>query len=280
MQPLSYRRRSVYVLLLGLVFAAIVPGVLLYANGYRWKSGEGLVRTGGLFVTVPYSDATVYVNGKPVGAAGFLRHTFYIDNLVPDAYTIQVERTGYHTWTRIMVVEQQLVTDAQALLVSDTISKQQLLVGTTTATVSTTTQTITAAERAAILKVFAAPTPTTTTGALAEVHGQGLFVEGGDTIVRWIDPSAYAPSVYCGRPLFCGTEIAIERGPLQSTYAAFFDGGVVYTTKEHGVAFAEADVRPTQVRLPIYDVRGADFRIIDGRLIVKDGTKLYEITSL
>ena len=40
----------------------------------------------------------------------------------------------------------------------------------------------------------------------------------------------------------------------------------------------EGDVRPTEVFAPLYPVRGATFRILDDRLIVKDGKRLYEIS--
>ena len=51
----------------------------------------------------------------------------------------------------------------------------------------------------------------------------------------------------------------------------------MYTTAERGVYFSEADVRPGITRTPLYEKSGVDFRIVLGRLFLKDGSKYYEI---
>ena len=52
------------------------------------------------------------------------------------------------------------------------------------------------------------------------------------------------------------------------------------TNAKRIVFFKEADVRPTPVALALYPKYGADFRIIDGRLIIKDGIALFEVENL
>ena len=67
--------------------------------------------------TISKSDAVLSLNGAQVGTSGFLRHNFYIDNLSPGLYQVLVTREGDNPWHRTLVVEPELVTDAQAFLI-------------------------------------------------------------------------------------------------------------------------------------------------------------------
>src|SRR3989344_7865641 len=110
MKPLSPRTRRLYLYVLSALFLISVPAALLYSSGYRYKAGFGLVRTGGIFLSIPYSDATVSLNGKEAGTTGFLTRRFYIDDLAPSTYAIHVEREGSNPWYRALVVEPSIVT--------------------------------------------------------------------------------------------------------------------------------------------------------------------------
>jgi len=278
MQPLSRRKRRVYLYGLVGVFILCLPFVMFYANGYRFKSGVGLVRTGSVIITVAEGDASVFINGEEIGTSGFLRHNFYVDNLAPGTYQILVTREGDLPWHRSVVVEEEIVTDAQAFLVPKEVTSVQLI-DSARAPLSTTT--IPHATYESYRTAFLPPKATTTQSVTPrQSANEVVAVENGNVIVRWMDAEALPPSRFCRRPSSCGGIISVESGKQIAIKAEFFAGGVVYTTKEGGVFLAEADVRPEPLVAPLYPVRGADFRIVDGHLIVKDGTSLYEITDL
>jgi hypothetical protein len=81
------------------------------------------------------------------------------------------------------------------------------------------------------------------------------------------------------KPSSCVTEFYIEKGRETATAAEFLAGGVLYATKESGIFFAENDLRPVQLVVPVYTRPAATFRIVNGTLIVKDGPTLYEISG-
>src|SRR3989344_881958 len=282
MQPLSKRKRRIYLYGLILVFVVCLPFVIFYANGYRFKSGEGFVRTGSIIISVSSADAMVSLDGREVGTSGFLRHNFYIDNLTPGTHFVLVSREGDYPWYRSLVVEEELVTDAQAFLVSKTIQPLRLAIATQ-ATTTTSTSTVSVSTtvydtyRTAFATVKATSTPSDVLRTPASVV---VVVEDGDVFVRWRDEGVLPPSNFCSRPSFCISEIPIEIGPPYAVNAALFGGGVVYATKEGGVFIAEPDIRPEPVVAPLYQKTGADFRIVDGHLIIKDGTAFYEIAGL
>lgn len=278
MQPLSRSRRRLYLYGLVAVFVLCLPFVMFYANGYRFKSGIGFVRTGSIIISIGEGNAVLSMNGVEIGTSGFLRHNFYVDNLTPGAYQILVTHEGDHPWHRSVIVEEELVTDAQAFLVPKEIDPI-LLVDGTKAPLSTTT--IPHATYESYRTAFL-PSKATSTLIVASHNptSEVVALEDGNVLVRWTDAETLPPSRFCRGPSFCGTLIPIESGKQQATNAEFFGGGVVYTTKEGGVFLGEIDIRPEPLMVQLYPVRGANFRIVEGHLIVKDGAALYEISGL
>ena len=282
MQPLSKRRRRLYLYGLVAVFLLCLPVVLFYANGYRFKSGIGFVRTGSIIISISGSDALFSLNGEEIGTSGFLRHNFYVDNLAPDTYQVLVTREGDHPWHRTLVVEEELVTDAQAFLVPLEITSVRLVDVSKVAssTIATTSAATSHAMYELYRKAFLPSSATSTpVAALHKPTSEVLSLTGGNVSVLWTDAATVPPSRFCRRPSSCGMEIPIENGKQNTINAEFFGGGIVYTTKEGGVFLQEIDIRPEPLRVQLYPVRGADFRVVSGHLIVKDGTALYEITG-
>lgn len=276
MQPFPAYQRRLYLGSFVALFLVLLPAVILYADGWRFKAGIGLVKTGGAFIEVPYPDATVTINADQVGHSGFLQRSFYIGNLAPSAYVVRVDREGYRSWGRILVVEPKLVTDARALLIPEDIELTRIMVSS----VASSTKIVSRATYDAYLAVFATSTVASSTMPVDEESGIGLFVKNGDVIARWLQERNRPPSVFCLSPSLCASEFSVKREGGPALFAQFWRGGVVYRTKEGGIYFAEADVRPTPVSAQIYSSTGADMRVVGDALIVKSGNTLYEVEGL
>ena len=272
MKPLSPRKRRVYLLLLVALFIFALPAVIFYARGYRFWDNIGFIKTGGIFLSVPYANAKVSLNGKRVGESGLLKRSFYIGDLAAGTYSVDVIREGSHPWHRILVVDSELVTDADVFLVPTPIDIVELSFAKGAAS---TTRSISRPLFSEYSSLFDAITPTTTSSRMGT-----LMLLGGDVALRWLKPDTTLPSTYCVQPVHCVLEIWLEKGKQEAIHTAFFEGGIVYATKEGGVYVAEADVRPTPLTVVLYSKPGSDFRIIDNRLVVKDGDRLYEILGL
>lgn len=274
MQPLSPTRRRLYLFGLMLLFVILLPAVIFYADGYRYKFGVGFRQTGGIFLSVPYSDATVTLNGVEVGRSSFLQRSFYIDNLTTGTYTILAERGDSVPWIRALFVEPQLVTDARVLLVPIRFEARQLIAGASSAT---STRSLPPAEFAAMQAAFRADAPTTSP---SRTISDTVVIEGGNVYDRQLPSGSLPTSNFCSQPSYCVVEIQIERGADTATAVAFFRDGVIYSTEEGGVFFAEVDIRPTPVVVQLYPRPGAEFRIVGDLLVIKDGNLFYEILGL
>lgn len=277
MQPLSPVIRRLYLLLFVSLFVAMLPLIILYADGWRYKQGFGFVRTGGMYIGVPYPDADVYVNDAHIGRSGFLERSFYVGDLVPADYVIRVEREGYRPWKRVLIVDEQVVTDANALLLPISIASVRLIAATSTDLYSSTsTRTIPRDEFNSYNAAFALRPVASSTLPIDESNGVGLFIQDGVLFARWIQESAFPPSQFCTEPSECAEAIILENNTTVST-ARFFRGGVVFTTTTGEVHFIEPDVRQTPIHMLLFSAQNPDIRIIDDTLIVKSGASLYEI---
>ncbi|OGG73775.1 hypothetical protein A3A40_00915 [Candidatus Kaiserbacteria bacterium RIFCSPLOWO2_01_FULL_54_20] len=272
MKPLSPKKRRVYVWVFVALFFFSVPIALLYAGGYRYKPGFGLVETGGIFLSVPYSDATAYLNGKVVGRSSILNKNFYIDDLAPSAYVLHVVRASSTPWYKTVVVEPKIVTEARATLVPEDIEVMRLVRGTTS---SPTSRAVATRLYDAYREAFR--TAATTTADIGSKSDVDIVVRKGDIFAVWTQSGKKPSDNFCESPSRCVQEFSIEHGKQTAISVGFFGSGVVYATKEGGVFFSEIDVRPTPVTAPLYPYHDVDMRVVDGTLIVKNGNTLYEI---
>ena len=272
MKPLSPRKRRVYLLVLVALFFIALPAVIFYARGYRFWDNIGFIKTGGIFLSVPYANAKVSLNGEKVGESGLLKRSFYLGDLAAGTYSVEVTREGSHPWHRILVVAPELVTDADVFLIPTPVDIVELSFAKGAAT---TTRSIPRPLFSEYSSLFDAITPTTTSSRMGT-----LMLVDGDVTLRWLKPEATLPTAYCEQPSICVLEISLEKGKQEAIRTSFFEGGIVYATKEGGVFIAEADVRPTPLTIVLYSKPGSDFRIIDNQLVVKDGDRLYEILGL
>lgn len=293
MDPLSKRTRVTYLGLLGALSLVLIPLAILYASGYRLSSLTefSFVPTGGVYISVPVSDALVSINGKEEGITNLFTRSFYIDSLTPGSYAVHVAREGSYPWYRTLIVEPGIVTDVRALLAPQQIEPVRLIRSTASSTASTTRQ-VARVQYDAYLASFteeATSTPvrlptllaTTTTLVLPDDSQGGfeLYLEGGGVRLHWSRSTSTIPSVLCVKPSLCVKDFALKKGKEEVVYARFWGSGIVYTTRESGVYLAEIDVRPTPLIIPLYPRRNSDFRVVNGALIIKEGTSLYQIDS-
>ena len=99
-----------------LIFLLILSGtvvVILYGKGYRFdfgKSGPNLSGTGLLVATSSPDGAQVFINGHLTTA------TANTINLAPGTYEVKIVKEGYLPWQKTLVVKNEVVTKADALL--------------------------------------------------------------------------------------------------------------------------------------------------------------------
>ena len=107
-------KKQIIISALILVFMlAATTLVVLYGKGYRFDFGKGganLSGTGLLVATSSPDGAQVFVNGHLTTA------TANTINLAPGTYDVKITKEGYLPWEKTLVIKNEVVTKADALL--------------------------------------------------------------------------------------------------------------------------------------------------------------------
>ncbi|CAN5164101.1 hypothetical protein BH09PAT2_BH09PAT2_05650 [soil metagenome] len=99
-------------IIVGLIFLAVLIGVIAYARGYRLNKDGTLTSTGILSINSSPQPATVYVNGMLKGATD-------INLTLPyGQYTIEVKKEGYTDWKKSVSLKGETVMSLNAHLYS------------------------------------------------------------------------------------------------------------------------------------------------------------------
>jgi hypothetical protein len=109
-----------------LAFFLTAPILILYTAGftYNWKKQE-LSRTGSLVLKTAPRGATVKINGKEIP----YKTPFRLNELPPNQYKIEVEKTGAYPWMKTLPVKSQETTFAENIILFKKSAPQNILAG-------------------------------------------------------------------------------------------------------------------------------------------------------
>jgi len=286
MDPLSKKKRRIYLSIFGLCFLISIPVLIFYATGYRITSALDLIRTGGLHISIPISESTVFLEDKKVKQSGVFSKNVFVQNLRPDVYVIRVEKEGYQTWVKDLQVFPQTVTEGYPFLlkkkavlapinqfpVSEVVPSNATGTKIKTAT-STAKQTT---EYTEVKKLFA-PIPATSTASTTQFEKlrRKILIENkkGVLHVSWTGEVDAAPHYFCENEI-CKKEILITGDGAVQTFD-FFPGRddlMVFSTIT-GIYVSEIDDRSKQNVHILIMGKNLDFRVenSDVVFIKKDG---------
>lgn len=281
--PLPLGRRRAYFGTLLLIFIIAVPFLFLYATGYRFEGMLGLVKTGGIYVGAERADAEIYIEGVLVRETGTFRRAFFVQNLEPGVYTLEVRKEGYHSWGKTLPVFAHIVTEAQAFTMPT--EPELTVIPRLIESQTTTTAPIENPLHIELLAQFASETATSTIeGDIAVAtttkafQGMLLFDAGEHIVARWTRSTESIPFYFCTPGHACTDEIVLNTKGAHPSYFDFFPGTahLVIVTLPDGVYVTELDNRSGQNIQPIWEGRGADFRVFDGNVYILAEGVIYE----
>ena len=119
MKPLSSKKRNIILTAFIIIFAIVLPFLILYSIGFRF-SNKSLVKTGGLYVHKPIVDATISLDNKPLDErlTSFLQRYYFVQSLRPEDYTVKAEFPDYYTWEKTIPVLSQRITEVAPFLIA------------------------------------------------------------------------------------------------------------------------------------------------------------------
>ena len=98
------------------VFLLLSYVSILYAQGYKYSfSDNRFFKTGAVYLKVN-TDADVYLDDKLVGNTSFFNNSYRMEGLLPDKYTIKVQKNDYSAWQKLVTVDEGFVSEFSKIL--------------------------------------------------------------------------------------------------------------------------------------------------------------------
>jgi hypothetical protein len=128
MKPLSKKSRKIILIFLSVIFIIVAPILFLVSSGYRIDFKDfNFVKTGGIFIYSDLIGTKVFLDGEFVKNNGiFLRNTLIQNLKSEDIYKMRVEKEGYYTWYKDLIVYPNLVTEARVILIPKDINFEKI----------------------------------------------------------------------------------------------------------------------------------------------------------
>ncbi|KKS37923.1 MAG: hypothetical protein UU98_C0010G0026 [Parcubacteria group bacterium GW2011_GWD2_42_14] len=132
MKPLSRKIRSRVLWVLLALFVVLTPILIGYSQGYRLDDALGLIQTGGIYLHSDVANTSVFIDDEFLENNGaFLKNTLIQDLLPNRYYALRVERDGYQSWVKVLLVKPNLVTEARVLMLPTEFTWRQIWASTT-----------------------------------------------------------------------------------------------------------------------------------------------------
>ena len=114
---MSKKFKRILFVVLCLLFCTLTPAVILYSQGYRWDfQQKKIVKVGGIFLKIRPTGCQVYLNSKLVKNTNFIFDSVYLGNLLPNTYSVRIEKDGYSSWEKQLKVVSKQVTEAKNII--------------------------------------------------------------------------------------------------------------------------------------------------------------------
>jgi len=296
MEGLPLKTRQRYLLALTFVFIIVVPILAFYATGYRLSSDFKLIKTGGIYVEVPFSGASFYVDDEYKGVGSLFQKSFFIQDLLPDVYSVRIDREDYQDWRKDFEVIPTRIANGKVLLLPK--EPQLVLVSSSSPEFvledsSIDKREVSTAEYRELIAHFDATS--TVLSSVSDVGTSTILYQGATTTVIelgdiglwkdteglhawWLGNEERFPYFFCETSI-CKREILVAGNGIDISNFDFFPGDnqFVIIGWPDGVFVTELDTRHPQNIQSLYPIAGVTFRVINNSVYVLDGGDLFEI---
>jgi len=272
-KPIPYKFRLAYFLAFVLVFLIGFPILAFYSAGYSFDETFGLTVRGGIYVSTPEANTSVFIGNDLEGVSSFFKKEIMVSNLKPDQYLVLVANDTFWPWAKFVSVERGEVEAFFPLLVPKVISSLEI------------------EKKDPSHKEISAlflETATTTRTVRKEVR-VWLNDESNTVFAQWLNDNDSAPNYFCStvaatattsKSLNCLEPIIVFHSsvPIQTfDFYPLRDDAIILAI-DNGVYAVELDHRTYQNFYPLFRGSTPDFRVTeDDELFIKDEEKIISL---
>lgn len=285
------------------VFAALIPFIVLFANGYRLGDGLKIVQTGGIYVYVPESETSIYINEVLKQHTGNFQKELFAQNYPPGEYHVAVEHPDYLPWEKSVAVNAQEVTALYPFLIPQTYVFREIKQYEEEGRAVTDTEELGENKEYVRVKTLFENAQKEKEAATAQTENEkpadknteddmkeqavdmmergktAIWIDGKTIMAKWTQTGDWMPQYFCFSGE-CTDMIEVVKENADVRTLAFYpsrDDVVIYSTAR-GVHVAEIDKRPTQTKQEIFSGKDTDVLVSNnGNIFIRDETRFYEI---
>ena len=116
---LSRGVRRLMLVIAVVLFGAVSYVLILYAQGLTFSFDEwDFVATGALIIDAN-EQVDVFIDGEHAGSTSVIAHYFSKGRMLPGTYHVSLQREGYSTWSKSVMIQERFVTDFSHVLILD-----------------------------------------------------------------------------------------------------------------------------------------------------------------
>lgn len=105
--------------LLALVFLIALPILLSFSLGYTFNfSSRSVEKTGGIFIKSRIPRLSIFLNNDFLKDTSFISGGALLTGINPGTYLLRIEKSGYHAWSKAVIVEVEVVTELRNILLA------------------------------------------------------------------------------------------------------------------------------------------------------------------
>src|SRR3990167_11226797 len=105
------KNRTIFSITIAVLVLVVAASAIFWARGFKPDFKKGVERTGLLVITSTPTGASVFLDGRLTAATD--TNIAYLD---PKTYKVRIEKEGYSTWEKDVVVVADLATEIKARL--------------------------------------------------------------------------------------------------------------------------------------------------------------------
>jgi len=277
MQILSKNKRTLYLIVLLIIFIVGSPILVLYSLGYRFGANF-LVKTGGVTIRVIEPNVSIFINGEKKRESNFFQKTYFFQNIKPGQYSIRTEKDGKFTWETKVEVFPEYVTEVYPFLIAEKIQTEDIQNIIKSSGSGAGTDSINP-EYARLLKKFDSVNHFEKSKHVKAYKNLAAELWNDNIVIVWNGKEDLSPHYFCGF-LECGRKIAI---PLLTKDVIDFDfypyrDDVFLVLRGDGLYALSIDGQRNIQWFPFYIKSGIKFFIEEKDLIyIKDGDEIKKI---
>ena len=262
-----------------LIFLILAPAILLYTTGYRINTALNLYKTGGLYISSPFTGSKIFLNNYEQKETNILQSGVFMENLKPAKYSVLVTKDGYWPWQKKLEVKEQFVTEAMAMLIPKNPEGKIILhENYSPLEFSKYDEILTSLKNLKKLTAIS----TTTIERFTNRDRERLWwnVKEEKLRIEWLADESSLPYFFCD-DLSCKTELFILNPKTLIRNADFYPGrkDIIIASYDNAVYAIEIDSRGQRVIQPIYKGKEPIFTTYKNEkaIYVFDDNNLIEI---